>query len=169
MNVSGQVISVSLETQARKQDGGVYPAWELIFKGRDGKVQSITKHINGLKYTKGLKEALESLSPGDSFTVVMEKNGAYNEVKEIVKGEFAAVATPPSAATPSTGRVTGSNYETPAERAARQRLIVRQSSLSNALQFFEVTKGKPSVGDVVELAERFTDFVFEQDETPESE
>lgn len=160
-NVSGQVISVSLETQAKKQDGGVYPAWELIFKGRDGKVQSITKHVNGLKYTKGLKEGLESLQPGDMFTAVMEKNGAYNEVKEIVKGEFAAVAAQPS--TPSTGRVTGSNYETPEEREWNRVRIIRQSGINYAVNLLKTEKNIPSVDEVLTVAKQFAEFVNQKD------
>lgn len=160
MNVSGQVISVSTETQAKKQDGGVYPAWELIFKGRDGKVQTITKHINGLKYTKGLKEALESLSPGDMFTAVMEKNGAYNEVKEIVKGEFAAVASQP---TVSTGRVTGSNYETPEEREWNRVRIIRQSGINYAVNLLKTEKQIPSVEEVLAVAKQFAEFVNQKD------
>lgn len=160
-NVSGQVISVSLETQAKKQDGGVYPAWELIFKGRDGKVQSITKHVNGLKYTKGLKEGLESLQPGDMFTAVMEKNGAYNEVKEIVKGEFAAVASQPS--TPSTGRVTGSNYETPEEREWNRVRIIRQSGINYAVNLLKTEKNIPSVDEVLTVAKQFAEFVNQKD------
>lgn len=160
-NVSGEVISVSLNTQAKKQDGGTYPAWELIFKGRDGKVQAITKHVNGLKYTKGLKEGLEALTPGDMFTAVMEKNGAYNEVKEIVKGEFAAVAAQPS--TVSTGRVTGSNYETPEEREWNRIRIIRQSGINYAINLLKTEKNTPAVDEVLQVATKFSEFVNQKD------
>lgn len=153
MNLTGQVISVNMNMQAKKQDGGVYPAWQLIFSDRDGKVKDITKHINGLKYTPGLKEGLESLQPGDAFTAVIEKNGAYNEVKQIVKGEFTPVATPTS------GKVTGSNYETPDEREWNRVRIVRQSTLAQAVNVLKTDKTVPNVDEVLALASKFEEFV----------
>lgn len=58
-------------------------------------------------------------------------------------------------------RVSGSNYETKEERAARQVLIVKQSSLSAAIA--TLTPGSKSALDpkaVLELAQTYTDWVF---------
>ena len=159
-NILGTVVSVNLSTSVQKQDGtGVYPAWELVFRDADGKVGSVQKHVNTLKYTKGLKTSLESLSPGENFVLVMEKGkNGFNEVQSISKGDFPmAVAE----SKPLVGKVTGSNYETAVERATRQRLIVRQSSLSNAIEFYSVMKEKGTPTDVMALADVFTAFVFE--------
>jgi hypothetical protein len=166
MNIVGTVISVTTETIATKADkSGTYPAWQLIYKDASGQVKEVTKHVNGLKFTAGLKEGLESLSAGDTFTMVVEKEGKFNEVKGIEKGGNMPVVIGPTSS-PQAGKVTGSNYETREERAARQRLIVRQSSLTAALGWYEVTKGKPSIEDVKMLADEFTNFVFE---TPQEE
>lgn len=66
-----------------------------------------------------------------------------------------------------------SQYETRDERNQRQRLIVRQSSLKEAVTTSSVgAKTVPNVDDVLALAERYTDWVFQQppaDETPELE
>lgn len=162
MNISGTVVSVALETQAKKQDGGFYPAWQLVFKDHDGKVKDITKHVNGLKYTKGLKESLEGLEPGDEFTAVLEKKGAFNEVVKVVKGaEAAAVAASES---PRTGKVTGSNWETTEEREWNRIRIIRQSSISNAINLLKTEKVIPSVDDVLKVAASFAQFVNHKDE-----
>jgi len=55
-----------------------------------------------------------------------------------------------------------STYETSEERAARQRLIVRQSSLSNAVDILTVGAKTLSVEQVLDLAEQLTDWVFEK-------
>jgi hypothetical protein len=100
--------------------------------------------------------------------MILEKKGQYNEVMAVGKGEAESDNLPiPSRpeGKPATSSVTvKSNYETAEERAARQRLIVRQSSLSNALQYFEITKAKPTVDEVTDLAESFTKFIFETNE-----
>lgn len=173
MQLNGTVIAIELDTMITKADNsGQYPGWRLTYRTPDGKIQEIAKHANSLKFTKGLKSGLMSLSEGDKFVVVMEKNGQYNEIVSIAKGDQADTSLPlPSAPTRSGNSVTvKSNYETSEERAARQELIVRQSSLSNAIQFFEVTKGKPSLEDVLVIADKFAAFVFnKKDEVKESE
>ena len=60
-------------------------------------------------------------------------------------------------------KVPARTFETPEERAVRQRLIVRQSSLSNAIDLLTVgAKTAPTVDQVKEVAESFVDFVFEK-------
>ena len=49
-------------------------------------------------------------------------------------------------------RVTGSNYETKDERAARQIMIVRQSSLSNAVATLAIEGSNASANDVVPVS-----------------
>ena len=51
--------------------------------------------------------------------------------------------------------------ETPEERAVRQKLIVRQSSITNAIALFELDKKRvPTVQDVIQVARQFEDYVF---------
>jgi hypothetical protein len=160
MNLTGEVVSLNLDTTAKNQRGTDYPAWQMIFKDRDGKVKDITKHINSLKYTKGLREGLEALKPGDMFTAVLEKKGDFNEITQVVKGADVAAATP--AAQAATGRVTGSNYETPQEREWNRVRIVRQSAINYAINLLKTDKHTPPVEDVLSLATRFAAFVNEK-------
>jgi hypothetical protein len=55
-----------------------------------------------------------------------------------------------------------STYETPEERAARQVLIVRQSSLGHALEYTATNKIKDEA-EVLALANRFSDWVFQKE------
>lgn len=152
----GKVVSVGFDVDVKKKDGGSYPAWQLIYSV-DGKVESIQKHMNGLKFKAGLRESLASLGAGDDVSIELEKKGDFWEVENITKGHVGA-----SVAATTIAKVAGSDYETKEERAIKQRLIVRQSSLTTALTFFELVGNKKvTEGEVMSLADQFTDFVFE--------
>ena len=164
MNIHGTVVALELDTMITKADNsGSYPGWRLTYRTDAGKINEVAKHKKSLEFTKGLKSSLMTLSEGDKFVMVVEKNGPYNEILSITKGDAPPTDLPmPTRPEGKSSSVTvKSNYETAEERAARQRLIVRQSSLSNALQYFEVTKAKPNVNEVIDLAEQFTNFIFE--------
>ena len=67
----------------------------------------------------------------------------------------------PTKVSNGTGPVRTTNtYETPEERAEKQRLIVKQSSLAQAIEFHKDQGQKPTVDDVLELAQRFNDWVY---------
>lgn len=111
---------------------------------------------------------------GEEVEVEVGKNDkGYDEWRKISlatgnSGATSVGSNTTSAQSGSTGqavatRVTGSNYETPAERARRQVLIVRQSSLSNAIDFLSKVDGTTRE-EVMELAQEFVDFVFDESE-----
>lgn len=110
---------------------------------------------------------------GTEVEVNLTKNAAgYNEWAGIGEAGSAppapsgGVQTPTSSPAPT--RVTGSNYETPAERAQRQVYIVKQSSLSNAVNILShANKDKLQVEEVLDLAQKLTDFVFDTDNSIE--
>ena len=101
---------------------------------------------------------LSKASPGEAFNVAISKNAAgYNQWDSITP---ASAVKPAQAA--SVSSATRSSYETPEERADRQRLIVRQSSLTAAIN--TLTPGAKTVLDfqqVVTLAEEYASWVFE--------
>lgn len=84
-------------------------------------------------------------------TVKNEKTGYWDWVG--LEGE--AVATSKESATPT--RVTGSNYETKEERAARQIYIIRQSSLATAV---DLLGQGASTDTVIETAKVFEAYVL---------
>jgi hypothetical protein len=115
----------------------------------------------------GIFKQVQELTPGQEIDVDVIKNEAgFNEWSRITVGDTATPAkgTPTGAVGAGVTKVTGSNYETATERAARQVLIVKQSSLSAAVASLTPGAKAPlSVEEVIERAQAFVDFVFEQD------
>lgn len=74
-----------------------------------------------------------------------------------------------AAAAPTGGKVTGSTYETAEERKVKQLLIVKQSSITNALVYFkDVNDGggePPTIESVLNVAQQFVDYVYGNDKT----
>lgn len=66
----------------------------------------------------------------------------------------------PAAASGNSTRVTGSNYETKEERAARQVYIIRQSSISSAIDLLK--DSKPTVEGVLNVAKQFEEYIFSE-------
>jgi citrate synthase len=173
MQVTGTVISASTNATAKKNGGGTYPAWELIYKAHDGEVRTISKHVNDLKYKPNIKAALESLNAGDAFTLEQEKDeksGFYN-VLTLVKGAGQQQPSLPSKPTETASANTGngatskgnsysaSTYATAEERANTQQFIIRQSSLTNAVATLAVGAKAVNPDDVIKLAERYHSWV----------
>lgn len=107
---------------------------------------------------------------GQETNVTVTKNEAgYNQWSSIggedVKGSPVAAPSGTTAA-PAT-RVTGSNYETPAERAAKQVYIVKQSSISAAVALAANNKEKAGPEDIIKTAQVFVDYVFGKDDSME--
>ncbi|CAB4240906.1 hypothetical protein UFOVP22_25 [uncultured Caudovirales phage] len=100
-------------------------------------------------------KTLDGASVNESFDVAVSKNAKGYDVWSSI----GAVGT--IKATPAT-KVLGSNYETPDERALKQRYIVRQSSIANALTYFNFNtdKLKLNVVDVLEVAKQFEEYIF---------
>ena len=170
MIVNGTVISLTLDTTVKKQSGGTYRAWELIYKSSEGDVRTIAKPVQGLAFNGALKEALGTLSAGDNFELDQEKNtGGFYEVKSIVKREAGSNPELPkeagvTAGAPKTSGATAyqaRDFEGKEERTVRQRLIVRQSSLTAAIATLSVGAKSLDKEAVKSLAEELTDFVFE--------
>lgn len=107
-------------------------------------------------------KAIEKLTKGASVDVTTVKNDkGYWDWTAVNEGGV-AVATQPNTASTNT-RVTGSNYETKEERAIRQRYIIRQSSISSAVDSLAVGAKSPlNPADVIAVAKKYEEYVFEQ-------
>lgn len=152
-----EVLSVSVE------DKGKYKMMEVAYKGGDGKVTS--KKVMSFGAAADVFSKLSSAKQGDSFEIKSEKNekGYWDWISIGPVGSGGAVA----AAKPAGNASPKSTYETSEERANRQVLIVRQSSLSNAVDYLALnTKKVPSVQEVVEVAKFFESYVFGRQDTP---
>lgn len=109
---------------------------------------------------------------GQTVEVSLTKNSAgYNEwaaitnvddIKERPTQDFATVATTaPVGLAAAATRVTGSNYETPTERAQKQVYIVKQSSITAAIGVANLNKEKATPEEIIESARKFVNYVFD--------
>lgn len=162
MIITGKIVSIDLNATITKASGGTYKGAEIVFKDANGKVQTKNIHENGLKYAPAVKNGLESLESGDNFTVEMEKKDDFWTWISIKKGIEQEEKQKSTSQQSTTSKST--SWETAEERAARQKLIVRQSSLTNAVAFLAIQPGTMSITevDVIETATTFYNWVFEQ-------
>jgi len=143
---------------------GSYQVCELAFKNK-----TFQDKVEGKKIMSfAEKEAFTTLSTapmGSVFTVVRVKDDkGYWKWQTVTAGANAGAAA--QAAAPTTTGASMANaspkstYETADERAARQIMIVRQSSISNAIALLKTEKHTPTTEDILVVAKQFEDFVF---------
>lgn len=152
----------SVKTVAEKG----YPVVELAYKTDDGKTKGMK--IFGFGEQKANAQVAGDAQQGDVLEAEFEQNAkGYWQFRSLkATGEKATTAgTGVSGSTPTEGRSSGStyaagqskgNWETSEERAARQVMIVRQSSLSTAASL----RPKGSAAEVISLAKEFEAFVM---------
>lgn len=157
-----QVISTSVETKPTAK--GSYQQLEVVYKNLtyQGKVES--KKI--MSFGAGAKAftTLSAAGNGGTFDITVVKNAAgYNDWTDCVTA--VAGAAPAQATAVPGGKASTpvkSTYETPEERAQRQVLIVRQSSVSSALTLHAMgAKSPPKLDEVLDTAQKISDFVFQ--------
>jgi len=166
MNIT--LLSVDIKTVPTAK--GSYQTADVAYKNNSfqGKVEG--KKVMSFGATKNAFSALSTATPGQTYEVEIVKNDkGYNDWISLTP---AVTGAPSPAAAPSSGggkpaasASPRSTYETPEERAQRQVLIVRQSSLSSAVASLAVgSKKELNPEDVVQTAKRFEAYVFGVDQ-----
>jgi len=163
MKLEVQVVSIEHGVSIQKKDGGSYQGSRLTYR-YDGKIQEQAFHTNTLKYNPSLAEQLKGIAAGDNVVIDKEKEGDFWKVKSVTKNGSSAPTNETPASNGTTAKSTAaprSTYETPEERAARQVMIVRQSSLSTAVNLLAANGGKKnSVKEVIKAAQEFEAYVM---------
>jgi len=146
---------------------------ETITKGRSKyQVANVTYTYNGDNRTQKLMsfanpesfKVVQDLKSGDMIEVTVTKNDAgYNQWAAVKKVDSEGSVAPVVASnSPVTGKVLGNQYETRDERNTRQLHIVKQSSISNAINLLSPgAKGALNVEDVLSTAQQLVDFVYD--------
>lgn len=159
MQVKGTVISVENGVTISKRAGGSYQGSRLTYRDDTGKINEQAFHENSFKFAPALKASLQSLKPNDVVIIEKEKpeGSQFWKVTAIIKqAGGGSMTSAPAQASPK------STYETPEERAKKQVYIVRQSSITAALGYLELSKTKvASPADVIGVAKVFEDYVFD--------
>lgn len=161
MQVRITVINVDIEQRPGQKGKKGYEQAEVTYKDGDGtRSKKIMSFANPQVFA-----TLKDAQKGDQFDVTSEKIGEYWQWTAISPAGAGSPDPVPARSSngASSGSVGRSNFETPEERAARQRLIVRQSSLTAALG--TLTPGAKAALDpdaVEALAERYHDWVYQK-------
>lgn len=151
------VIDVGQPNTHAGAGGRSYQSLEVTYKGSDGKVSS--KKL--MSFAKGgIYETAKSWEKGTVVDIITVKDDkGYWQWEGINAGGAQQVAQQQSPAQPT--RVAGSNYETKEERAARQVMIVRQSSLSTAVAALTIgAKASPKSSEIIALAKDLESYVL---------
>jgi hypothetical protein len=159
-----EVVDVN-RSDAMGKNGKSYGVLQVAYRA-DGKMQE--KKLMSFSNPNVFKH-IEKMSKGESVEVKTEKdqNGywQWTAIGDAASAQSTPSATGSSQATPT--RVTGSTYETKEERAVKQRYIVRQSSLSNAIDSLSIgAKSALSPADVIAVAKQFEEWVFSENSKP---
>lgn len=164
MNIRITFIVSDETTMPAKGKGQGYNQLEVTYK--DDKGQTKSKKIMSFA-NPTVFATLKNANKGDVFDVEMVKNGDFWNWTSVTPVDGSVASAPAAstgfsktAATSAPGR---SNFETPEERALRQRLIVRQSSITAAFEFLKnQNQVAEDLDQVLDTAERVYDWVYKK-------
>lgn len=148
---------------------GSYQVIDLAYKNKSFQDKLEGKKV--MSFTnKDVFAALQKAQFGDIFEVSRVKNDkGFWDWTAVNTGSADTQPAPAQQVTQApvkTGTVTPkSNYETAEERAARQVLIVRQSSISSAVNLAVANKVKDPQ-EVIKIAQTFEAYVFGKEAAP---
>ena len=146
-----------LKSEVTKAPKG-YSVAEIAYKTADGN----TKGMKVLDFVqKDVFAVVKEAKPGDILDAEFEKNPkGFWVLKSLIATGHKEDTSSVQTATPSTPAK--GNWETSEERAAKQIMIVRQSSLSNAIATFTGNESEFASQDVIELAKVYEAYVLSQ-------
>jgi hypothetical protein len=157
-----QIVSVE---QGSVPAGKKYQVLEVAYKDDQGKIAG--KKILSFSHPT-VFNTLKAAQAGEKYDVTSTKEGDYWNWTDISKATGATIPAgamqESTAATKTQAFAQNANdrYETKEERAARQVMIVKQSSLAQAVATLSVNSGKDKlqVEDVLKVAETYADWVL---------
>lgn len=157
------IVNVDITSSPGKNGKKGWDTAEVAYKDHTGQLKSkkIVSFANPQTFA-----ALKDAKNGDQFVVTSVKDDAgYYQWTSVTAGsESSAPASKPAAVggAQPTAMSRGSTYETPEERAIKQRLIVRQSSLAQAIEFHRAASADGLTEQtILDTASRFSSWVYE--------
>ena len=145
---------ITILNVSQPQTVKTYFTIEVNYKNEKGDVQG--KKLMSFS-APDVYNALKGAQAGEQYDVTSKQENGYWNWVGAKKVEGGAKPTVSGGSQPAR-----SNYETSEEREKRQRLIVRQSSLTNAVAILTVGAKAVKPEDVKALADNLTDWVFEE-------
>ena len=167
-----KILAVS-PAQSIQKGKNTYFQRDITFKKLDdGKVGS--RGLISFKYPE-LWEFFAKVEPNAEVDVKVEKQGEYWNwigASALEAGQEAVDAAPQETGTTVAHTWPAkptSNYETREERAFRQLLIVRQSSVNAAVSLLKTEKSVPALEDILAVATQIEKHVFNTTLEPQPE
>jgi len=173
-----QIVSIDFDVELENQQGNKYTGCEVVYKsGPDEKIYQKAMHNNTFRFNKTLRKQLEELKKGDYVEVTFKKEGSFvnwqaaekidapaSAEKEVANASVESAAKVETKETKVEPKVR-STYETPEERARRNVMIVRQSSITAALKLAELAQSAgndytPTEEDIIASAKVFEKYVL---------
>lgn len=157
-----QIEVLGVESTTVPTAKGTYQTLNVKYNNEAGK--PLSKKVVSFGAGAAAFQALIEAKQGDKFNVV-EDTSSYKNWVSASKTDGTSAGYTPS----NTRSAPKSNYETPEERARRQVYIVRQSSVSNAIELAKAQEPKglaKSLDDILEDAKAIEQFVFGQEALP---
>ena len=162
-----QILNVTVEANIPTKNGkGTYDKLIVTYKNlNNNKVEA--KQIFPFGMDRALFQRIKDLEPNQTYHVSQEKgDSGFWEWRDVSRQDAPVQGTTNvanttnrgAAAVPTAGRP---QYETHDERAKKQVYIIKQSSLSNAIEFLNAKNTKATVADVLDVAQTFTTWVLE--------
>lgn len=171
MNIKIQVIATTTETKPTTK--GSYQLLEVTYKDLD-KNKVASKKVMSFAKPESVFKNLATAKGGDVYDIELVKNEqtGYWDWTLATKSSGATGAgaqdgsqiTSGTKSTASATTTTKGGWETPEERAKKQIYIVRQSSISAAVNALSVgSKVHPKAQEVIDYARTLEAYVFESD------
>lgn len=158
------LISVSAPETVPTGKGQSYQKIQVAYKNAQGKVEG--KNLVSYAFPEIFKFFAESAKEGSVYNVAMTKNAKgywdWTAVHEGTIEDWNPQTQGKASAPVASPRKFDRDFESSEERALKQKYIVRQSSITSAMQYYTNPKGiSASVEDVLALAARFEEAVFQ--------
>ena len=161
MQFNISIVSVDITTKPTAK--GSYQQATVAFRNLSTNKLEEKKILSFTDEGKALYNTASAVVAGQVYTITSEKGEKYWNWTSMTQTTPEAAAASPIKVAEKAG-FQPRTYETSEERAERQVLIVRQSSLSAAVATLTTgAKTVPDIEAVVHLAQRYTDFVFQKD------
>lgn len=158
-----QIEIIAVVTEAKKNSrGGIYNEAVITFKNKSFQDKIETKKLLDFA-SKDVYSTISQAKFGEVYEIIRTKDEqGYWQWTGIGGTEQVIPAQPQGNPMTKTAAVTPkSTYETAEERAVRQVMIVRQSSIANAIALLAANGGKKNTTDeVIVIAKQFEDYVL---------
>jgi len=163
-----EIVNV-IPPKTEQRGNSSYQVLEVAYKDEQGRVSG--KKIMSFA-DPAVFETLSKSNRGESYDIKAVKEGKFWNWKDASKSDGSvsptAAKSPSTGFTPTTGRVTGSNYATQAEREWQQTRIGRQACLNSAIALAVSNGSKLKLEAIVADAEKLEAWVNRRDAKKEA-